>query len=65
MTEDEIKEYNAEYSPRILLRMGWDYYNTETAARIVAEQADKEIAALEARIKELENKGNATAAVPD
>lgn len=43
MTKEEIAAYNKKHSPKILLRMGWSYYDTESAARIVAQQADKEI----------------------
>jgi hypothetical protein len=37
MTKEELDKFNQEHSPKILLRMGWSYYDTESAARRVAE----------------------------
>lgn len=42
MTLDKIKKYNEKHSPKSLLRMGWDYYSTESSARRVAEWTDRQ-----------------------
>lgn len=52
LTPSEETEYNNKHSPEILKRMGWSYYNTESAARQVAIFADKEIATLQQLAKE-------------
>lgn len=42
MTTTEIEVFNKKHSPKTLLRMGWSYYDTESAARWVAQWADQQ-----------------------